>query len=306
MSTQVTTAQRVTYRENLQLALQQKTSKLLPTVTDIDVGGVMAEVSDLIGEVGANFITTRHGDTLYQDTPHARRWIAQPPAMTYADLVDQHDKLATGIDLTGAYVKAGAATINKGTDDAILGGIFGNAQTGEKGLTLTPFNAANVINVDVGGVASGLNVAKVRAARKMLGINFVDLDEEELYIVVNSIAEAQLLGEVEVTSSDFRSMGGRALETGSIGKLLGFNFVHLELSNPLFTNAPLTLTGGGSRKLPVYTKSGVIAAFWERLFSEVERLPTKNYSTQVYARRQVAATRTQEGMVGYIEINEAA
>lgn len=305
MAQQVTTAHKVTYQNNMKLRLQQKQSKLLASTTVIDVTGAMAQIDDTLGEVAPNYITTRHGDTLYNDTPHDRRWIAQPPAITYADLVDQHDKLATGIDLTGGYVKVGAATLNRGTDDAIIGGIFGNAQTGEKGTVLTPFDASNVVPVATGGAASGLNVAKLRAAWETLVGNYVDIDEDEMWIAVTASNVADLLGEVQVTSKDFAAYGGE-LRDGKLGKLFGFNFVHIELGNPMFSNAGLTVTGGGYRKVPFWAKSGVVTAFWERLFTEVERLPTKNYSTQVYARRQVAATRTEEGKVGYIEVNEAA
>lgn len=304
MSTQVTTSQKVTYRDNMKLRLQQKTPKLLMASTQVDVTGAMAQLDDLLGQVAPNYITTRHGDTLYNDTPHDRRWIAQPPAITYADLVDTHDKLNTGIDLTGGYVKVGAATLNRGTDDAIIGGMFGNAQTGEKGTILTPFDAANVVSVNTGGAASGMNVAKLRAAWEILTKNFVDLDDDELYLGLNAAGISDLLSEPQVTSRDF-IQDADAIRSGKPGKLFGFNIIPIELSNPMFTNAGLTLTGGGYRKAPFWAKSGVITAFWERMFTEVTQLPSKNYSTQVYARRQVAATRSEEGKVGYIEFNEA-
>lgn len=305
MAQQVTAAHRVTYRENMRLKLQQTTSKLLASVTDIVVSGAMAQLEDVFGEVAPNYLTTRHGDTLYNDTPHDRRWIAQPPAATYVELADTHDKLASGIDLTGGYVRVGAATLNRAVDDAIVGGIFGTAQTGEKGTVLTPFDASNVVPVNTGGAASGLNVAKLLAAREILLGNFVDLDEDELWIGISSRQGSNLLGEVQVTSRDFAAYGAE-LREGKLGRLLGFNFAHLELGNPMLSNNGLTVDGSGYRKVPFWAKSGVIAAFWERMFTNVEQLATKNYSTQVYARRQVAATRTDEGKVGYILCNEAA
>ncbi len=305
MAQQVTTAHKVTYRDNMKLRLQQKMPKLLRATTEMDVTGAMAQLDDLLGQVAPNYITTRHGDTLYNDTPHDRRWIAQPPAATFAELVDNHDKLATGIDLTGGYVKVGAATLNRAVDDAIIGGIFGNAQTGEKGTILTPFDASNVVSVNVGGAASGMNIAKIRAAWEILTRNFVDLDDDELWLALPAAGIADLLGETQVTSKDFASYGGE-IRDGKLGKLFGFNIVQLELGNAMFSNTALTVTGGGYRKAPFWAKSGVITAFWERMFTEVEQLPTKNYSTQVYARRQVAATRSEEGKVGYIEYNEAA
>ena len=87
-------------------------------------------------------------------------------------------------------------------------------------------------------------------------------------------------------------------------RLLGFNFRHIELGNPRFKNASLTVDGNGYRKVPFYAKSGIAAVFWNRLFTDLERMPGIHYSAQVYASRDVTATRLEEGKVGYIECNE--
>lgn len=301
MLDQINETHRVTYRENMDLALQQKQSKLLAATLDLDVSGELASLTDLFEAEMEQEVNTRNGDTLYNGAGHERRWCAMPNPVTYARLVDKVDKVASGIQLEGGYVKVGAATMNRAVDNAIIGGIFGAAQTGQKGTIQVAFDASNVVPVDHGAAnPARMSVAKLRAARKILVQNEVDVDSEELYMVLTAEQSDDLLGEVQVTSSDFRSMGGRALEDGRIGQLLGFNFLHIELASAKLRNSGLTVDGSGYRKNPFWAKSGIATCFWERLFTNLTQLATKNYSTQVYARRQVAATRTEEGKVGYI------
>jgi hypothetical protein len=71
----------------------------------------------------------------------------------------------------------------------------------------------------------------------------------------------------------------------------------------LDTNA-LTLDGSGHRKVPFWCKSGVFAGMWEELFTSIDNLPEKHHATGIYARRMMAATRTDEAKVGYILCDE--
>lgn len=305
MSNQVTQTHRTKYSENVSMLLQQKTAKLLRCCTEDDVSGEIYKVTDQIGDVAAQKIQTRHGDVKYQNTPHDGRWLAAPEPVYYADLVDKFDKLMSGIELEGKYAKTGVATINRGTTDAIIAGIFGTAQTGVKGTVQTVFDTNNVVPVNQGaGTNTNLSVKKLAVANEILRANFVDPEEDELWMAITASQNRALLGELEATSKDYAATGTEIRE-GMINKLFGFNFEHVELGNPLLENAALTLDGSGFRKVPFWAKSGIFVGFWEREFTSIDQLPTKHFSSQVYARRQVAATRTEEGKVGYILCNEA-
>lgn len=305
MSQFVNQTHRTTYENNMRLSLQQKDSRLLKTVIDKDVSGDMVKLEDIFGEVDAQEKTERHADTKYVDTPHDGRWVAMPNPIYYADLVDKEDKLASGIDIEGGYTKVGAATIARGTDDKIIGAIYGTAQTGRKGTILTPFDTSNIVPVNQGAAGPvGLTVKKLNAANEVLRGNFVDLDEDELWIALTAKQNGNLLSEIETVNKDYGATGAE-IRDGLVRKLFGFNFAHIELGNPRLKNASMTVDGSGYRKTPFYAKSGLVAAFWEREFTSVDQLPTKHFSAQVYARRQVDAARTEEGKVGYILCNEA-
>jgi hypothetical protein len=304
MSQFVTAAHRETYRSHMRMALQQKTSKLLSTVTVIDASGEMHKIEDIVGQVQAQRKKTRHADTTYNNTPHDGRWIGQPEPIFYADLVDKEDKLASGIDIEGGYVKAGAAALNRGVDDAIIGAFYNTAQTGKKGTVLTPFDNSNIVPVATGG-ANTMNVQKLAAAQEVLRGNFVDLEDDELYVALTARQARNLLNDVTATSKDFGA-SGMEIREGKLTRLMGFNIVHIELGNPLFENSGLTFDAGNTRRRnPFWAKSCMVGAFWEREFTSVDQLPTKHFSAQVYARRIFDATRVEEGGVGFIENSEA-
>jgi hypothetical protein len=85
---------------------------------------------------------------------------------------------------------------------------------------LAASSTANVVTEDEGGTDSGLNVAKLRAAKRLLDKNNVPMDNRHIIIHANSLAS--ILGETAVTSADFNTV--RALVSGELNTFLGFTF----------------------------------------------------------------------------------
>lgn len=79
---------------------------------------------------------------------------------------------------------------------------------------------ANVVDTDVGGAGTGMNVAKLLRAKAMLDDN--DVDDEERYIAISARGLEQLLGNTEVTSADFNAV--KSLVHGEVDYFLGFKF----------------------------------------------------------------------------------
>ena len=307
MSSQIPNTYDVKYRENMRFALNQQMSKFRGKAMEESASGEKFLLQNIVGNDDVNFRTVRNRDTQYGETDHDRVWVAQPGAMEYARLVDKLDQVASGIDLKGAYVQGGAQALRRGWDGVFIGGwdgtggFFGNMLTGKTGTTLTPFAAGNVVAVDVGAAAAtGMNVAKIQGARKILAQNYVNMDQP-FYMGITAEEVDDLYGQVEVTSDEFRAMGGRLSSDGKrIIGMLGFEFVEIELGNPRLPYSSLTLDGNGYRKNPFWTADGMAYAVWEELFTSVDTMPGKGHSTQVFARSIVNATRTDNGRCGYI------
>lgn len=297
------------YQNNVEAALQQQKSMLLMCTDDTDDASAdMIKVKDIIGNTNPQEGDERHGDTKYNNTPFDGVWMAKPTELYYADLVDNDDKLATAIDLTGAHTMSGAGTVQRSIDRRILEGFYGPIQSGKNGATITPFPAGNILPVTVGGAAGAqrMNTAKLRAANKLLAQQFVDMNEQR-FMVLTAEQNDDLLTEVPATSSDFAaSYRGRVNEAGLLTGMLGWTFIQLELNNPMLGTVPaLSIDGSGYRKTPFWVKSGVRTNFWQRLRTMVDPLPQKRGSVQVFAGTTVGATRTQAGKCGIILNSEA-
>lgn len=308
MSIQVTAAMQVKYQNNVEMVLQQDKSMLLEaTEVQDDAGAEKIKIKDIFGGTLPQEDDERHGDTKYNNTPHDGVWLAKPNELYYAELTDNADRLGTGIDLGGQYVMEGGAVVNRSIDRRILEGFYNPIISGKEGTVTTPFPAGQIIPVTTGGAsgAQRMNVAKLRAANKLLQKGFVDMKAPR-FMVLTAEQNDDLLTEVPATSSDFKSMYGQTGADGMITGLLGWRFIPLELANPLLGTIPaLSLDGSGYRRTPFWVKSGIRTNFWERLRTMVDRLPQKKGSVQTFAGTTVAASRTQAGRCGIILNSEA-
>lgn len=308
MSDQVPTTFTVEFQNNMRLALNQTAAKVFPYVpargaAGGTAGAELVQLDDIIGQVQSRKGSGdgRHGDVQYANTGHTRLYIAKPDFDYYAELVDKNDQVQAKIGLTSGYMQTAVATINRAKDDSFYAAFFGNMLTGKAGTTLTPFPAGNVIANDLGGVGgtpTGINVAKVRGAAKMLGQQFNDADEDA-YMIVTADDKDQLLQEALFINIDFGATGNE-LQNGQLRKLMGFQFIETESENPLFWNAGLLDAGGGVRKTPFWKKSGMASYAWWDALTAIDKLPQKHQSIQVYSSICVGCTRTDSGKVGYV------
>lgn len=85
---------------------------------------------------------------------------------------------------------------------------------------LTASSTSLTVADDIGGTDTGMNVAKLREAKRLLDKNNVPMDGRHIIIHANSLS--QLLSETSVTSADFNTV--RALVQGELNTFLGFTF----------------------------------------------------------------------------------
>ncbi|WP_408590087.1 phage capsid protein [Novosphingobium sp.] len=304
MSQQVSAAMQVKFQNNVELVLQQTKSVLEDTITvQDDASADKIKIKDLVGNVLPQEANERHGDTKYGNRSYDGVWVAKPTELYDADLIDNADQLGTAIGLQGTVVESCAATIARSRDRRILEGFYGSIISGKDGTITTPFPAGQIIPVTTGGASGNqkFNVAKVRAATKLLAQNYVDLSLER-WMVLTADDNDSLLQEIPVTSDDFKgSYKGEVDDMGRVTGLLGWKFKYLELDNPMLGTIPALATdGSGFRKTPFYVKPGVRLNYWQRLRTMLDRMPGKLGSIQYFAGMIGAATRTQAGMGGII------
>jgi hypothetical protein len=82
-------------------------------------------------------------------------------------------------------------------------------------------NASSTIATSVGGAASNMNIEKLRATANAMNTN--NVPAEGRYLLMHASQLDSLLGDQEVTSSDFNTV--KALVRGEVSSFMGFNFI---------------------------------------------------------------------------------
>ena len=284
MSSQITTAFVQQYSANIQMLSQQMGSLLRDKVRLESVTGKNA-FFDQVGSVTAVVKTSRHSDTPQIDTPHARRRVSLAD-YEFADLIDQQDKVRLLIDPTSSYAQAAAMAMGRAMDDVIITAALGTASTGETGT------GTETVQTGVVKGTSGLTVAKLISAKDLLDKADVDPSIPR-HIIVGPEQLGNLLGDSEVTSSDFNTV--KALVRGELDSYLGFKFT---VSNRL----PKT---GNDRTCIAYAQDGLLLGIGKDISARIDERADKSYATQVYYCQTIGATRMESAKVVPIVAIEA-
>lgn len=287
MSFEITTAFVQQYKDNIGILSQQKGAVLRDSVRlETNVVGKKA-FFDQIGATTARKRTSRHGDTPLISTPHARRMVTLYD-YDWADLIDDLDKVKMLIDPQSSYALNAAFAMGRAMDDLIIAAATGTAYTGESGSTSTALPSAQKI----ANASSGLTIAKLRSARKILRQGEVDKDTP-LYCAVSAEELDDLLGTTQVTSSDYNTV--KALVQGDIDTFMGFKFLGTERLSET----------SDVRTCPAWAEDGIVLALGQDAEGKIDERPDKNYSTQVYYSMCLGATRMEEVKVVQIDCYHA-
>lgn len=313
MSFQVTEAFVKQFSANVFHLAQQKGSRLSPfTRMESQVG--KSAFYDRIGQVTAVKRTSRHADTPRLDTPHSRRRVTITP-YEWADLVDKADKVRMLIDPTSEYAQAAVWAMGRAKDDVFIEEALGTAYSGEEGATSVAMpNSQKLVatdGADVNGV--NLNVLTLRLIKQKFDSNDVD-ESIPRYAAIGSSQLQSLLGETEVTSSDYNTI--KALVQGEIDSFMGFKFIRSERlaqSTAATTFAPADGSVGagggtlaiGGRRCIFWAQDGILFATGSDVMGRIDERADKSYSTQVFASMDIGSTRMEEVKVVEVLCNES-
>lgn len=297
------------YSTNVMMLLQQQGSKLRGAVQNMSFKGKAASVAEQFGSVSPVRNQSRHSDTPLISTPQDKRWM-YPNDYDWADLVDSQDKLRMLIDPTSSYAMAGAWAMGRAIDDEIISAFFNANNTGENGTTSTgTLYAFGSNSQSVGGTvgasaATGLNIAKLRRAKRILMEGLVDIDNDQLFAVISAKQHDDLLNEAQAISLEYNTKP--VLVDGKITSFMGFNFIHSEripgaggfntAINPAISTGSTdgTYTTGSRWMVPVFARSGMAMGVWNDITTSIDRRPDKRNSYQVYVTGTFGATRLEE------------
>ena len=283
------------FATTVQLLLQQKGSKLRQYVNSMTHVGKQASPVDQIGSIVAQKVTSRFGAIGRVDATVDRRWVF-PVDYDLPQMIDSFDRLKMIIDPQGAFAQNAMYAMGRAMDDEIIAAFFATAKTGETASTSTTFPSANQVAVNFGASANtGLTVAKLREAKRLLMSYQVDLESDPLTVVVTAKQHDNLLSEAQVISTDFNEMP--VLVEGRVTRFLGMNIVHCER---------LALDASAYRRVPVFAKSGMHLGMWDDISAQIsQRNDIVSIPWQIYVKGSFGATRLEENKTIEIKCSEA-
>lgn len=270
------------YATNVKWLLQQQGSRLRKCVTEGSYIGEQASPVDQVGKIEMQPVSTRFGAMGRVDAAVDRRWVL-PSDFDLPQLIDSFDKLKMLTDPTSVYVQNAVMAAGRQFDRLILAAINGTAKTGKTGTTSTVLPAAQKVAVNFGAASNtGLTVAKLREAKRILMAAEVDLETDQIWCAVKAKQHDNLLAEAQIISTDFNDKP--VLVEGKITRFLGINFVHTEL-----------VENSTNDLVPVFAKSGVHLGIWNDIKTDVDvRKDLQGMPWQAYVYMSAGATRVEE------------
>jgi hypothetical protein len=289
------------YTANVQLLLQRHGSKFRAHVMDTGrYVGKAGQVVDQVGSVTATRVIGKFTPIGRTDVTNDQRWVYPVDYEVKPQMIDSFDKLRLKCSLEGPYTQNAAMALGRAEDDEIITAFFADAKTGVDGGTTTAFGTTvttsggrNVAVATGGASATGLNVKKLREAKRKLLASHVDPKVDRLKIAVGSTQEDNLLGDVQVTSGEFGWKDAPVLKEGKVERFLGFDFIQDEGLQNGTDDASST-----SRQIPAWAQSGMHFGIWgEAQHRMNERPDITGVPWQVYSTETCGATRTEENKI---------
>jgi Phage capsid protein len=277
------------YTTNVELLLQQLTSKLRGRVREGMHVGKMASPVNQFGEVAMKAPKGRFAPLDHQQPDALRPWVFPQPG-EIPQLIDSFDQLETIVDPKSMYVQAAAAATGRAWDDSIIAAATASRQLGTDVGSLTPdnFNTTNfqVASTFGSSSASGLTVAKMIECRRILRHYHNDLEADQPVLVIGSQAEADLLNQVQVVSTEFNERP--VLVDGRVKRFLGFDIVYSER----------LATAASVRTILAFVKSGMYLAMWKDMENYIDiRADLSGRPWQLTTQTMYGAVRLQAGKV---------
>lgn len=277
------------FTSNVQLLLQQTQSKVSPYVSSGNHVGKMASPVNQVGVVQMKAPSGRFSPITRQDPEMVRRWV-MPVDKDAAIYIDRFDQLKTIVDPQSSEVQAMVAAANREYDDRCLNAFFATAYIGvdESNLTTEAFDTTNCrVSQSFGASGNtGLTVAKLIEAKRILMHFENDLDSDPVTMIITSKQVSDLLNQAQVVSSDFNP--NPVLVNGKLTQFLGINIVQSERV-PWASNV---------RSVPMFVKSGMHLGRWMDISIDIsQRKDLTGQPWQIYGMMSSGATRLENGKV---------
>lgn len=273
------------YSDNITLLVQQKLVKIANTVFQKpDCAGEMA-FQEQLASTDAQEKLSRNEVVVNTDPSYDRRKIV-PRYFYKAPLVDNMDKVMMAKDPTSPIVMNNAGALARAKDEVVCTAFSALAYYGKAGTSSVSLPSTQIIVHS----SAGMNMVKIREAKKILDSN--EVEDDNRYLALSADQVEDLLAISEVTSADYAQV--KALVNGQVGTLCGFMLKQTERLEKSST----------TQYCHAYHRDGMVLGTWLDMKASIDILPGRHFSAQIYAGQSYGATRLEEKRVIRVECTE--
>lgn len=287
MSIEIPVAFVTQFSANVHMLAEQRMSRLRSAVMVESITGE-SFTKERIGGVTAQEVTTRHGDTPLNSTPHTRRW-GFVKDYDVADLIDKADRVKMLINPDSAYTMRHAGTMGRSIDDEVIRALGASAIEGHSGGTTTAYDTTNQ---QIASGSTGLTIDKLLRTKEKLDASEVD-EFYPRFFACSARQLRELLEDDKVTSSEFNSI--KALVKGDVDEYLGFKFIRTERLQKV-TN---------DRYCYAWAQPAITLGIYQEPTSVASVRPDKRMASQIYTYGSWGAMRSEDAMVVQVLCDES-
>lgn len=290
----VTDTQKLTYKTNVELAVQQKKSKFEQAFTyQSGLSGRLAQLIELMGVSAAIIDGNRGGDTPNIDSQIEPVWCV-PHQIEWGKLIEKEDAIKSLTDYQSPFVQVGAAAIVRGRDTLFASSLFADRKIGQDGGSTSSYDTTNkvvagTVGSSDGATAAGMNLAKIQRAKRYLSAFEVDLDMEDLWGELDAKGMEELYNDIIANSTT--PQGKTAVldnDKKQVHEISGVKFVRYE---------GMTAYDGTYNTAAIWCKSGMHYGDFSPLATSAEPNPAKKFRIQTYMENWWGATRSEDKKV---------
>jgi len=240
---------------------------------------------DRIGTFAVSQLDSLNADIPYQDAQFTRR-MCTINKFHNGTLIHDIEKVKMLVDPTNDVVKEIVSAHNRNYDDVLFAAMLGTAATGKDGSGSQAFDTSNQ---QIAHGSTGVTLAKLLQAQKILKKNDVDFDNEDIYLIFGPEAEEDILQITNFTSRDFQAsqgiIGGKELPSFRGMKLV-------------FSNRIPDQTAGSVYRVLVMSSRVLKVAKYGDVNVNIDRIAHKgDQPTQIYTTSSIGAVRMEEKLI---------
>jgi hypothetical protein len=272
-------AHRITYRENVMLAVQEAKDQFGDAFSYIEkVNGKQLQIVDLIGEMEAREDAPEGGDTPDIEANHEPVWV-RPKRIDWGKIIKEEDTIKALTNFKSQYVQGGVKAIIRKKNRILANALFAPRLIGNEVPVAAAWNGQSVPS---NLFANRMNMKKVNRAIRHLEDAHLDIDMEELYLAMNPQQNEELYDDLQFTSKDFRDKA--VFDDRRVKSVMGI---------PILSTRNLPLTGN-EFTASLFCKSGMWWGPAMPLTVRSQPNPAKQYREHPYIEHWLAATRSED------------